>query len=152
MRTTTASALPLGPSWEAAGSKLRYVVPETKPGFTLKDHARAAARALMASLPQSESDADFLTELEIYARTDPELRALRSESQKTLIDAIAAGVRFELGPKLTIPPRDLGLAFQALIRGFSAQWALTPDEVTEDVAANAFEVLLVGATTPAVDR
>jgi AcrR family transcriptional regulator len=133
--------------WEAAGRKLRYVVPKTKPGSSLRDHARAAARALMASLPQSERDAAFFSELEVYARTDPELRALRSDSQKILIGRIAEGVQAELAQRLTIPPRDLGLAFQALIRGFSAQWSQTPDEVTEDVVATAFEALLVGATT-----
>jgi hypothetical protein len=36
---------------------------------------------------------------------------------------------------------------QALIRGFSAQWAQTPAEITEDVVAAAFEALLIGATT-----
>jgi hypothetical protein len=35
------------------------------------------------------------------------------------------------------------------MRGFSAQWAQTPDEVTEDAVANAFEALLLGATRPA---
>src|SRR5690349_10412278 len=77
--------------WEAAGRKLRYVVPATEPGFTVEDHARAAARALIAGLPQSERDAAFFSELEVYARTDPELRALRAESQRALIDAITEG-------------------------------------------------------------
>ncbi len=134
--------------WEAVGRKLRYVIPATEPGYSLRDYARAAARALMAGLPQSARDAAFFSELEVYARTDPELRALRSESQKVLIDALASGIRTELNDRLTIPARDLGLAFQALIRGFSAQWAQTPDEVTEDVVATAFEALLLGATTP----
>jgi AcrR family transcriptional regulator len=134
--------------WEAAGRKLRYVVPATKPGYSLSDYARAAARALMAYLPQSKRDAAFFSELEVYARTDPELRALRSENQKAVIDAIATGVRTELDGRLAIPARDLGLAFQALIRGFTAQWAQTPEEVTEDVVATAFEALLIGATTP----
>ena len=65
-----------------------------------------------------------------------------------MIDAIAKGVEAALRDRLTIPARDLGLAFQALIRGFSAQWAQTPDEITEDAVASAFEALLTGATTP----
>jgi len=134
--------------WEAAGRKLRYVIPKTKPNYSLRDHARAAALALMAGLPQSRRDAAFFSELEVYARTDPELRALRSESQKALIDAITEGVRTELDNRLTMPARNLGLAFQALIRGFSAQWSQTPDEINEDVVAAAFEALLVGATSP----
>ena len=133
--------------WEAAGTKLRYVVPATKPGYSLADYARAVARALVAALPQNEHEAAFFSELEVYARSDPELRALRAESQTALIDAIARGVETELAGRLTVPARDLGLAFQALIRGFSAQWSQTPDEVTEDAVATAFEVLLIGATT-----
>ncbi|HEY1426717.1 MAG TPA: TetR/AcrR family transcriptional regulator [Caulobacteraceae bacterium] len=135
--------------WEAAGTKLRYVVPAIQPGASLPEFARAIARALIAGLPQSEREAAFFSELDIYARADPELRALRAESQKALIDVIARGVEGELGDRLTVPARDLGLAFQALIRGFSAQWAQTPDEVTEQVVATAFETLLIGATTPA---
>src|SRR5579871_5279197 len=134
--------------WEAAGRKLRYVVPKTQPGASLSDYARAAAEALVAGLPQSERDAAFLSEFDIYARTDPELRALRSTSQTAIIDVIERGVRAELDARLAMPARDLSLAFQALIRGYSAQWAQTPDEVTADAVAAAFEALLIGATTP----
>jgi AcrR family transcriptional regulator len=134
--------------WEAAGRKLRYVVPRTRSDFSLQDHARAAAAALMKGLPQSARDAAFFSELEVYARTDPELRALRAKSQKAVIAAIAEGVQATLSDRLTMSARDLGLAFQALVRGFSAQWSQTPDEVTEAVVASAFEALLVGATAP----
>jgi AcrR family transcriptional regulator len=134
--------------WEAVGRKLRYVIPETRPGASLRDHARAGARALMAGLPRAEHDAAFFRELDVYARTDPQLQALRSANQRTLFDAIAKGVEAELGDRLTMPARALSLGFQALIRGFSAQWTETPDEVTEDVVAATLEALLIGATTP----
>lgn len=132
--------------WEAAGRRRRYVVPEIRPGASLREHARAGARAIMAGMPKAEGDAAFFAELEIYARTDPELQALRLASQKSLFDAIAKGLEAELGQRLTMPARTLGLAFQALIRGFSAQWRVTPDEVSEDVVAAAIEALLIGAT------
>ena len=138
--------------WEAAGRRLRYVVPASRPGDTLQGHARAAAAALMASLPQSERDAAFFSELEVYARTDPQLRALRAENQTAVIDAITAGVEAALSERLTVAPRSLGLALQALVRGFSAQWMQTPAEITEEVVAAAFEALLVGATAPAGAR
>ena len=134
--------------WAAAGTKAWYVLPKTRPGATLKEYAREGAKVLMASLPDAEGDADFFSELNVYMRTDPELRALQVASQTALFDAIARGMQAELGERLTMPPRALSLAFQALIRGFSAQWARTPDEVTEDVVAEAFEALLVGAVTP----
>jgi AcrR family transcriptional regulator len=134
--------------WEAVGRKQRFVTPKSAPGASLRDHARAAATALVAVLPQSERDAAFFSELEIYARTDPELRALRSASQKALLDAIAAQIEAEFNDRLTIPARSLSIAFQALIRGFLAQGTRTPDEITENVVATAFETLLIGATTP----
>ena len=49
------------------------------------------------------------------------------------------------GWRLTIPSRVLGLAVQALLLGFIAQWERTPGEVTEDVVAAAFEALARGA-------
>jgi AcrR family transcriptional regulator len=134
--------------WAAAGTKAWYVVPSSRPGATMKEYARQGARALMASLPAAEREADFFNELHVYMRTDPELRALQGASQTALFDAITRGMESELGDRLTMPPRALSLAFQALIRGFSAQWTRTPDEVTENVVAEAFEALLVGAVTP----
>jgi MftR C-terminal domain len=117
------------------------------PGASLQAHARASAVALMAVTPQSESDAEFQRQMQSYIAADPELRAIQAEQQTALIDAIAEGLRAELGGRLTIPPRTLSLAIQALIRGYLGQWAQTPNEVTEDAVAVGFEALLVGATT-----
>ena len=134
--------------WEAAGRKRSYVVPEIAPGASLKDRARAIARAMMQQMPQIESQIDFHREMLIYSRTDPELQAIQAAHWKALFDAIAAGVEADMGDSLAMPPHALSIGFQALIRGFSAQWGETPGEVTEDVVASNFEALLIGATTP----
>jgi AcrR family transcriptional regulator len=133
--------------WEAAGRKRRYVVPEIAPGASLKDHAGAIARAMMQQVPQIEGQIDFHREMLIYSRTDPELQAIQAAHWKALFDAIAAGVEAEMGDRLTMSPHALSIGFQALIRGFSAQWGQTPGEITEEIVASNFEALLIGATT-----
>ena len=132
--------------WEAAGRKRRYVVPQIAPGASLKDHARAIARAMMRQMPQIEAQIDFHREMLIYSRTDPELQAIQAAHWKALFDAIAAGVEAQLGDRLTMPSHALSIGLQVLIRGFSAQWGQTPGEITEDVVALNFEAMLIGAT------
>jgi len=134
--------------WAAAGSKRVYVLPKITPRASLKSHARAIARALMPLMPQIEREADFHRELLSYSRTDPELGALQAAQWKALFDAIAHGLEGELGDRLMMPSRVLGLGVQALIRGFVSQWAETPGEITEDSVAANFEALLKGGTRP----
>jgi AcrR family transcriptional regulator len=133
--------------WAAAGRKRLNVIPKITPGASLRSLARAIARALMPMIPQIERERDFHRELLVYSRGDPELGALQAEQWRTLFDVIAKGLDAELGERLTVPSRVLALGVQALIRGFVSQWAETPGEVTEDIVARNFEVLLVGATT-----
>jgi len=133
--------------WEALSRRRVRVTPEIVPGDPTAQ-AHAVARALMAVLPQTEREAAFYSELQIYMRTDPELRALQAAEQKALLDSIAGQLISGFADQLTLPPRVLALAVQALILGFIAQWERTPDEVTEAVVAAAFEALAIGATTP----
>jgi AcrR family transcriptional regulator len=132
--------------WAAAGQKTWYVIPKTAPGASLRDLARGIAAALMAVMPQAEREAEFFRQMQAYIASDPELGALQAEQQKRLFDAIAQGLEGELGDRLTLQARVLSLGVQALIRGFTAQWARTPDEITEDIVAANFEALLAGAT------
>ena len=134
--------------WEATSQRRSYVVPEVAPGASLKAHAQAAARAVMRQMPEIEGQIDFHRVMLIYSRTDPELQAIQAAHWNALFEAIAAGLEAELGERLTMPAHTLSIGFQALIRGFAAQWAQTPDEVTEDVIAANFEALLIGATAP----
>jgi AcrR family transcriptional regulator len=133
--------------WAAAGRKRLNVIPKITPGAPLRSHAKAMARALMPLIPQIEREADFHRELLVYSRSDPELGALQAAQWRALFDAIAKGLDAELGDRLAMPARVLGLGVQALIRGFVSQWAETPEEVTEDIVAQTFEALLIGATT-----
>jgi AcrR family transcriptional regulator len=134
--------------WEATSARRSYVIPDVAPGASLKEHARAAARAVARQMPDIEGQIDFHREMLIYSRTDPELQAIQTANWKSMFDAIAAALEAEFGERLTMPAHTLSIGFQAFIRGFSAQWGQTPDEVTEDVIAENFEALLIGATAP----
>jgi hypothetical protein len=99
----------------------------------------------MAQFPQAEKEAAFYAELRAYIRTDPEMRAQQAAQQKAQFDEMARRLEAGFGDRLSIPPRVMGLAVQALLLGFTAQWERTPDEVTEEVIAAAFEALARGA-------
>ena len=133
--------------WEAVDRRRPHLAPEATPGDPAAQ-ARAVARAIMASLPEAEREAAFHSELQIYIRTDPELRAQQAEQQKAQLDDISRQLATDYGDQLTMPPRTVALAIQALILGFTAQWERTPDEVTEEVVAAALEALAIGATAP----
>ena len=133
--------------WEAVDLRRLHLSPEMTPGDP-SAQARAMARAFMAQLPQAEREAAFYSELQIYLRTDGDLRARLAAQQKAQFDSIARQLEIGFGSQLTMPARLLSLAIQAMILGFVAQWERTPDEVTEDVVAAAFEALAIGATTP----
>ncbi|HEY8003238.1 MAG TPA: TetR family transcriptional regulator [Phenylobacterium sp.] len=130
--------------WEAVDRRRLHFDASITPGDG-KATARSVARALMAQLPQAEAEAEFYAELQAYIRTDPAMRAQQAAQQKAQFDELAR--RLEVGFKdgLAIPPRVAALGVQALLLGFIAQWERTPDEVTEEVIAAAFEALARGA-------
>lgn len=130
--------------WEAVDRRRLHVRPQLVPGDG-KATARAVAKALFAQFPQAEREAAFYLELQGYIRTDPELRAQQAAQQKAQFDEMAQLLEAAFGDDLALSPRVLGLAVQALLLGFVSQWERTPDEVTEEVVAAAFEALAIGA-------
>jgi AcrR family transcriptional regulator len=132
--------------WEAVGAKALRLAPQLTPGAPLREHARAVARALMALMPQAERDAAFHRQLQVYIHTDPELRAMQNAQYEALFESIASQLEAAFGDGLVMPARSVALAVQALIWGFIHQWSQTPDAVTEDVIAQSFEALAIGAT------
>jgi AcrR family transcriptional regulator len=134
--------------WAATAGGRRYLAASAPPGASIPERARAAARAVMDATPRTPEQIELHHQLQIYAAQDPELRAIQAADQRAIIDSIVAGIEAEYGERLRIPARALGVAYQALVRGFLNQWLQTPDEVTEDVVAAAFEVLLTGAMRP----
>jgi AcrR family transcriptional regulator len=137
--------------WEAARGAQTFVNPDARPGAPLGEQARAFARALKSVTPHFEAMRPFHNALQLYSATDPELQALQLAAQERLFAAIDRYLEAEFGSRLAIPTRHASLALQALVRGFLHQATATPDAVTEDVVAEAFEALLLGATAPRVD-
>jgi AcrR family transcriptional regulator len=129
--------------WEAIDRRRLHLDAPIAQGDA-KATARNVARALMAQLPQAKAEAAFYAELQAYIRTDPQMRAQQAAQQKAQFDEMARRLEAGFGERLRVPARVLGLAVQALLLGFTAQWERTPDEVTEDVVAAAFEALARG--------
>jgi AcrR family transcriptional regulator len=134
--------------WAAAQSRSLRLAPQAPPGAPPAEQARAIARALMPLMPQAEQARRFHRDLQLYIASDPELRARQTAEYAALFDAIAAQLQAAYGERLRMPARSLALAGQALAWGFMNQWAQTPDEITEDVIAAAYEALALGATAP----
>jgi len=131
--------------WEAVGAKALRLAPELAPGASLRENARAIARALIAQMPQAERDGGFHRQLQVYIQTDPELLALQTAQYEALFDSIAVQLRATLGERLAAPARSVALAIQALIWGYMHQRSQTPEAVTEEIIADGFEALVIGA-------
>jgi AcrR family transcriptional regulator len=130
--------------WEAVDRRRLHLNATLTPGDA-RASARTIARALMAQFPKAKEEAAFYAELQAHIRTDPHLRAQQAAQQKAQFDDLARQIEEAFGPSLAMPSRMLALAAQALLLGFTEQWERTPDEITEDVIAAAFETLSRGA-------
>lgn len=134
--------------WEAAKGTQTFVNPDYTPGSSLRQQARAFARSLLSVAPHFERMRPFHSALQLYSATDPELKGLQEATQAALFAAIDRYLEAEFGARLAFPTRHVSLAIQALVRGFLHQATTTPDAVTEDVVADAFEALICGAIAP----
>ena len=132
--------------WDAVDTRRLHLRPRMIPDA--RAQAAEMAKAFMAQLPQAEREATFYSELQNYIRIDPELRDQQAAQQKAQFDWMAEELTKTFGDQLAYPARVVGLAVQALALGFMVQWERTPDEVTEDVVAAAYEALALGATRP----
>jgi len=132
--------------WAAVDRRRMRLAPELVPGDPV-GQARALARAIMTAKPQYEREAAFYSELQAYVRADPDLCAEQAAQQKAMFEDDARFIEAAFGDHLKMPARVVALATQALALGFTVQWERTPDEVTEEVVAAAYEALFVGATT-----
>jgi AcrR family transcriptional regulator len=133
--------------WDAVDTRRLHIRIGMLPGDA-RGQARAMAKALMDQMPQFQREAAFYSELQSYIRTDPELRDQQAAQQRAQFDWMAGELGSAFREQLTYPPRVVALAVQALALGFTAQWERTPEEVTEEIIAAAFEALAIGATTP----
>ena len=132
--------------WDAARGKQLVLRPQLAPGASARELAEELARGVMALIPQAAREAEFHRELAAYVRTDRDLQVREAAEQTALLDEWARQIDAAFGGRLAIPARQMVLASQALSRGFLAQAALTPAEVTHEVVAATFLALIEGAT------
>jgi AcrR family transcriptional regulator len=84
-------------------------------------------------------------ELVLHALRNPEVRPMLAEREEFASTAIAGGLRYELARRGAEPPADpafLALIVHALEDGLLIQRLLRPDEFTDEVVVDAFELLL----------
>lgn len=131
--------------YAAMASKNLILAPAYVPGASLKTQMRAAAEALIASLPRSRQEARFVAEYYVYALGDAELAERNRASYAAQFTALSEMIATHYGDRLTLPPRALMVAIQCLGLGLIDQYARTPEEVTPEVVIAAYEALADGA-------
>ena len=134
--------------WDAAQRRSLRLEFMPVAGVPLAAQARAMARAVIALMPQAKAAGNFHRDLQLHLRADPELWRRQVAQYREMFDAFAAQLTGTHGDELTMAPRDLAIATQALIWGYITQWMQSPEEITEDVVEAGFEALARGATRP----
>jgi AcrR family transcriptional regulator len=113
------------------------------PAANLDEELRATAEGLVALLERARGEQALLSEFQLFALGDPELR-------KGFADIYAAGFGrtadylAALPGAGAMPPRHLAVALQSLALGFMLQSLVTPDDVTEPVVRETLAALARG--------
>lgn len=128
-----------------AASQSLSLEPAPARGASLAEQLRAAANALVALLPRAGGLQRLNAEFQIYALTDPDLRARSAAVHLAGFDRLTERTEAAHGEVLAMPARDLVMALQALTLGFIHQHQITPEAVTEQAIRSAFDALARGA-------
>ncbi|MDO8321625.1 MAG: TetR family transcriptional regulator [Phenylobacterium sp.] len=128
-----------------AASQSLSLEPAPAPGAALAEQLAAAADALVALLPRAGGLQRLNAEFQIYALTDPDLRARSAAVYLARFDRLTERTQTAHGERLAMPARDLVMALQALTLGFIHQHQITPEAVTEQTIRSAFDALARGA-------
>jgi AcrR family transcriptional regulator len=115
-------------------------------GGALKDQLRAFAGILTDLLPEVRAKQRLQANFQLYVASEPELAKRIAAVHSDVFDKMSEAFGQAHGQSLRLPPRALVLAAQALTMGFIYQSLVTPEEITDDVVAAAFEALAAGAT------
>jgi AcrR family transcriptional regulator len=130
----------------ARGLTLRPVDPWA--AATFAEGLQALATELAATIHRAKGGAKFAAQFQLYALSDPDLRAGLAATYEHNFAAVAQRLaRYgDLKPGLT--PRDLAVGLQSVSLGLMMQSFITPDAVTDEVVLGTLkafaEGLLVG--------
>jgi AcrR family transcriptional regulator len=110
---------------------------------SVSDELGAMADALAAMLGRARGEAALLREFQLYALSDPELRAGVAAVYSEAFTGTAAYLAKLPGAQV-MPARHLAMALQSIALGFLAQSLMTPDEITPDLVRETFAALARG--------
>lgn len=103
------------------------------------------AENLLGELPVAAAGGDLVIEFQIYAMSQPRLRAQMAASYEAMFAQIASQLAAQYEGQLAISADALALAIQALAMGLVWQFMLTPAAVSRDAVLAAFAALARGA-------
>jgi AcrR family transcriptional regulator len=111
----------------------------------LKAQLRRFAEALWDQFPVASGGGGVVIEYQLYAMTQPALRAQLAAIYQQMFAKIATDLEAQYRAELALAPHALALAVQALAMGLVWQFMLTPREVTRTEVLAAFDALADGA-------
>jgi AcrR family transcriptional regulator len=111
----------------------------------LKAQLRRFADILLDQLPAGARDGNLIIEFQLYAMSQPTLRAQLAAAYEDMFGKMTAALADQYDGELAISAHALALAVQALAMGLVWQFMLTPKEVRRDDVLAAFDALAAGA-------
>jgi AcrR family transcriptional regulator len=114
--------------------------------MSLEAQLRRFAENLLDQFPAAAGGGGLIIEFQIYALSQPHLRAQLAASYEAMFAQIAGQLAAQYADQLAIGPRALALAVQALAMGLVWQFMLTPAAVSRAEVIEAFAALARGAT------
>jgi len=110
----------------------------------LKAQLRRFAENLWDQLPTAAGTGRIVIDYQLYAMTQPELRARIVELYTRSFAVIAGQFEAQYGAALARRAHTLAVAVQALAMGLVWQFMLTPKEISRAAIVEAFEALAEG--------
>jgi AcrR family transcriptional regulator len=130
---------------EAAVSRGMRLERDFTAPLPLKAQLRRFAEALWDQFPVASGGGGVVIEYQLYAMSQPALRAQLAAMYEQMFSKIAADLAAQYGAQLALTPHALALAVQALTMGLVWQFMLTPRQVTRAEVLAAFDALADGA-------
>jgi AcrR family transcriptional regulator len=112
----------------------------------LEPQLRRFAESLLDQFPAAAGGGGLIIEFQIYAMSQPRLRAQLAATYEAMFAQIATQLADQYASQLAISPRALALAVQALAMGLVWQFMLTPAAVSREEVLAAFAALARGVT------
>jgi AcrR family transcriptional regulator len=111
----------------------------------LEAQLRRFAENLLDQFPAAVGGGGLIIEFQIYAMSQPGLRAQLAAIYEAMFAQIASQLAAQYGDQLAVSPLALALAIQALAMGLVWQFMLTPAAVSRGEVIEAFAALSRGA-------